>query len=138
MGREQLAEAEEHSKTVERKAQEAFEMLKVDSMQTPLPASLNILSAIQDAEAARKQIAYLGDWRIKDSDFVLVSKIAAGGEGEVWRGILHGKFDVAIKLTFNFAVGKDQAGSGVKVWDEREAILPLSCVLARSSAACLD
>ena len=84
MGREQLAEAEEHSKTVERKAQEEFEMLKVDSMQTPLPASLNILSAIQDAEAARKQIAYLEDWRIKDSDIELVSKIAAGGEGEVW------------------------------------------------------
>ena len=43
-------------------------------------------------------------------------KIAQGGEGEVWKGRIRGqKGDVAVKLAFKLAAGKEQGGDSVQV-----------------------
>jgi len=68
-------------------------------------------------EAQLQEIAYLRDWRVLPTDIVCDEKLAAGAEGEVWRGTLHGhEGPVAVKR----ATGMAADSTGKPVWTERE------------------
>lgn len=72
----------------------------------------------------QKQIVYLRDWRIKEEDLTLESKVARGAEGEVWKGQLHGHLgDVAIKIANQIGAVYEE---GSNVWDEREVAFMMS------------
>jgi hypothetical protein len=67
-----------------------------------------------------RELLFLRDWRIKDSEITCTEKLASGAEGEVWKGTLHGHTgNVAIKRVFPVS-GPDGQLISQGVWDERE------------------
>jgi len=67
----------------------------------------------EQVEASKNEIALLSNaWNIDWSSLKLVSKLAVGGYGEVWRGWLNGTYEVAVKKMFDT--------SDVDFRDERE------------------
>ena len=87
-----------------------------------------------------RELLFHRNWRVKESEVELESKLASGAEGEVWKGLLHGHpGNVALKKVFP-ASGPDGEPVTRGVWDEREGlalILSLTLTLALTLVAFL-
>ena len=67
----------------------------------------------------KHQMDFWKNWNIKSKDLTFVKKLAAGAEGEVWKGKLHGRIgDYAIKKAIN--TPDQDCSNGRAIWDERE------------------
>jgi len=83
---------------------------------------------LRDAEIRALQFEnrYLRDWRIPCENITFDRRLAAGTEGEVWTGKLHGHLgEVAIKRALLNPVTMDEENA-TAVWDEREVSFMMS------------